>query len=34
VALMPAAGIEVMPCNHPPFLDDSERCAALIRQMT
>jgi pimeloyl-ACP methyl ester carboxylesterase len=34
VALMPAAGIEVMPGNHAPFLDDPERCAALIRQMT
>jgi hypothetical protein len=34
VALMPAARIEVVPGNHAPFLDDPERCAALIRQMT
>jgi pimeloyl-ACP methyl ester carboxylesterase len=31
-ALMPDARVEVMPGNHAPFLDDPERCAAVIRQ--
>jgi pimeloyl-ACP methyl ester carboxylesterase len=34
VALMADARIEVMPCNHAPFLDYPERCAALIKQTT
>ena len=29
-ALIPGARIEVMPGNHAPFLDDPQRCAALI----
>jgi pimeloyl-ACP methyl ester carboxylesterase len=29
-ALMPDARLEVMPGNHAPFLDDPQRCAALI----
>lgn len=29
-ALMPSARLEVMPANHAPFLDDPQRCAALI----
>ena len=31
-ALMPNARLEVVPGNHTPFLDDPERCAALIRE--
>jgi pimeloyl-ACP methyl ester carboxylesterase len=31
-ALMPNARVEVVPGNHTPFLDDPERCAALIRE--
>lgn len=30
--LIPTACLEVMPGNHAPFLDDPQRCAALIRQ--
>jgi pimeloyl-ACP methyl ester carboxylesterase len=33
-ALMSDARVEVVPGNHAPFLDDPERCAALIRQTT
>jgi pimeloyl-ACP methyl ester carboxylesterase len=33
-SLMPDARIETMPGNHAPFLDDPERCAALIRETT
>lgn len=32
VALMPDARLEVVPGKHAPFLDDPERCAALIRR--
>ena len=32
-ALIPEARIEVVPGNHAPFLDDPERCAALIREL-
>ena len=32
-ALIPGARIEVVPGNHAPFLDDPERCAALIREL-
>jgi pimeloyl-ACP methyl ester carboxylesterase len=31
-AVMPDARVEVVPGKHAPFLDDPERCAALIRQ--
>ncbi|HEX2104173.1 MAG TPA: alpha/beta hydrolase [Solirubrobacteraceae bacterium] len=31
-ALIPGARVEVMPGSHAPFLDDPQRCAALIRQ--
>jgi pimeloyl-ACP methyl ester carboxylesterase len=30
-AVMPQATVEVVPGNHAPFLDDPERCAAVIR---
>jgi pimeloyl-ACP methyl ester carboxylesterase len=33
-AFMSDARVEVVPGNHAPFLDDPERCAALIRQTT
>jgi 2-hydroxy-6-oxonona-2,4-dienedioate hydrolase len=33
-ALLPDADVEVVPGNHAPFLDDPERCAALIRATT
>ena len=32
-ALIPGARIEVVPGNHAPFLDEPERCAALIREL-
>jgi pimeloyl-ACP methyl ester carboxylesterase len=31
-AVMPDARVEAVPGNHAPFLDDPERCAALIRE--
>lgn len=33
VALMPDARLDVLPGGHAPFLDDPERCAALIREV-
>jgi pimeloyl-ACP methyl ester carboxylesterase len=32
-ALIPGAQLEVLPGRHAPFLDDPERCGALIGQL-
>jgi pimeloyl-ACP methyl ester carboxylesterase len=32
-AVMPAAALEVIPGRHAPFLDDPQRCAALIAEL-